>query len=224
MRSRMFLSGLLVLSSLLLILEPTYAAEPEEGKDYIWIDLDKENEGVLLTQAEQGDGISEPDEVAGVDCRKQPFPYNGPGNNHMYFRIDDSFMSGGDNEVWIVMEYFDSGVQIDCQYDSNGAGAVDGAFRGSGDGAFDMLILENSETWKTHVWHITDGRFENRGNGSDFRFSTHAAGDMWINRVWIMLFEPAEEFDPEDPFGLKANAVQSEGKLATRWAELKLGR
>lgn len=220
MRFGTVLSGLLVLSSVLLVLGPLYAEEePEEGKNYIWIDLDKENEGFLLTQAEQGDGITEEDEQGGVDCRKLPFPYAGPGHNHMYFRIDDSFIRGGEHEVWIVMEYFDLGENIDCQYDSNGAGPVDGAFRGAGDGAFDTLKPGNTETWQTHVWHITDGRFENRGNGSDFRFSTHAAGDMWVNRVWLMLFEPPDPFDPDEPFGAKA--VQPRDKLAITWGSLK---
>lgn len=223
MHFRMFLSGLLVLSSVLLALEPLHAKEePEEGKNYVWIDLGKKNEGFLLTQAEQADGVSEDDVKGDVDCRKQPFPYNGPGNNHMYFRIDDSFIFGGDHEVWIVMEYFDVGIGIDCQYDSNGAGPVDGAFRGGGDGAFLMLTPENTETWKTHVWYITDGRFENRGNGSDFRLSTHGVDDMWINRVWLLLFEPPDPFDPEDPFGAKA--VQPGDKSAITWGSLKSGR
>jgi len=220
MRSRVFLPGLLVLFSILLIPQFLHAKEnPEEGKDYIWVDLGEKNEGLLLTQEEQADGISEADEQAGVDCRKQPYPYAGPGNNHMYFRIDDSFIFGGDHEVWIVMEYLDLGNQIDCQYDSNGIGAVDGAFRGSGDGAYTMLNPGNTETWKFHVWHIEDGRFENRGNGSDFRFSTHAAGDMWINRVWVTLFEPEESFDPDDLS--RPKAVQPNGKLTTRWAKIK---
>ena len=220
MRSRMFLCGLLFVFSILLILEPVYAKEdPKEGVDYIWIDLGKENEGVFLQQAEQGDGITEEDEQGDVDCRKLPYPYAGPGHNHMYFRIDDPFMCGGEHEVWIVMEYFDLGEQIDCQYDSTGAGPVDGAFRGAGDGAFNMLKPTNTETWQYHVWHIPDGRFENRGNGSDFRFSTHAAGDMWVNRVWVTLFEPEDPFNPDDLS--RPQAVQPGGKSAITWGMLK---
>jgi len=214
--------SLMVLSLLLLILTTAYALdEPEEGKNYIWVDLGKENEGFLLTQEEQGDGISDAGDKAGVDCRKQPFPYAGPGNNHMYFRIDDTFIFGGEHEVWIVMEYFDFGTQIDCQYDSNGVGAVDGAFRGSSDGAYPRLNPTNTETWMTHVWPIVDGRFENRANGSDFRFSTHGSGDMWINRVWIFLYEPPDPFDPEDIS--RPEAVQPGDKAAITWGTLKSG-
>jgi len=220
MRLRVF--SLMVLSLLLLILTTAYALdEPEEGKNYIWVDLGKENEGFLLTQEEQGDGISDAGDKAGVDCRKQPFPYAGPGNNHMYFRIDDTFIFGGEHEVWIVMEYFDFGTQIDCQYDSNGVGAVDGAFRGSSDGAYPRLNPTNTETWMTHVWPIVDGRFENRANGSDFRFSTHGSGDMWIDRVWIFLYEPPDPFDPEDIS--RPEAVQPGDKAAITWGTLKSG-
>ena len=211
---------LLVFSLLILIATSIYAQEvPEEGKNYIWIDLGEENEGFLLTQAEQADGISEVDEKAGVECRKQPFPYAGPGNNHMYFRIDDTFIFSGEHEVWIVMEYFDEGTRIDCQYDSNGVGAVNGSYRGANDGAYAMLNPGNTGIWKTHVWHIVDGRFENRANGSDFRISTHGQSDMWINRVWIFLYEPPEPFNPDDI--AHPEAVDPEDKAATTWGVIK---
>ena len=221
MRFRIVLSSILIISFTFLASALIYAQEkPEEGKNYIWIDLGKKNEGVLLIQSEQGDGITEPDIVAGVDCKKLPYPYAGPGNNHMYFKIDDSFMFGGNNKVWIVMEYFDLGENIDCQYDSNAAGAVEGAFRGAGDGAFKALKPTNTEKWLFHIWVIPDGRFENRGNGSDFRFSTHAAGDMWVNRVWITLFEPKDPFNPDDLS--RSQAVQPGNKAAVTWGKLKI--
>ena len=220
MRIRLTLLVLFMLSLVLLISPILYGEEPIEGKNYIWIDLGEKNEGLFLTLApDGGDGITEPDEKADVDCRKLPFPYAGPGHNHMYFDIDDSFMKGGDNEVWMPMEYFDEGIAIDCQYDSNGAGPVDGAFRGVGDGAFDELQITNTEEWLVHVWHIKDGRFENRGNGHDFRFSTHARGDMWVNRIWIFTYEPPDPFNPDDLS--MAKAVYPNGKLATRWGEIK---
>jgi len=220
MSSRVILIVSLISLLVLSICSALYAEEPIEGENYIWVDLGAEDVSFLLALVPSaGDGISDPDVQAGVDCKKCPFPYDGPGHNHMYFDVDDSFIMGGDREVWIVMEYFDLGEAIDCQYDSNGAGPVDGSFRGAGDGAFTELKLENTETWKTHVWHITDGRFENRGNGYDFRFSTHARGDMWVNRVWIFLYEPPDPFNPEDLS--KAQAVQPADKLATTWGSLK---
>jgi hypothetical protein len=215
--------ALILVQTFLISMISTAAEEPKLGENLIWIDLGEENEGLLLTQEEQADGITEPATKLAVDCRENPWPYNGPGHNHMYFRIDDGFLLGGDHEAWIVMEYFDSleAQQIDCQYDSNGAGPVNGAFRGAGDGAFLMLKPEGTDEWRVHIWYINkDGRFENRGNGSDFRFSSHGQGPIWINRVWFSLIEPPDPFDPETPFGI-GKPVEPAMKLAATWATIK---
>ena len=207
----------------LLISFGTFAAEePVEGENFIWVDLGEENEGVLLTQSEQGDGVTEPAEQDNVDCLENPWPYNGQGHNHMYFKIDDAFLFGGNQQVWIVMEYFDSNQaeEIDCQYDSNGAGPVGGAFRGAENGAFPIINPEGTDEWRVHIWEIKDGRFENRANGSDFRFSSHGKGPIWVNRVWVSTIEPPENFDPEGLFGMP-QAVNPISKLATTWGQLK---
>lgn len=198
------------------------AEEPEEGKNFIWVDLGKENEGVLLIQSEQEDGVTEPAMQGKVDCRENPWPYNGPGHNHVYFRIDDSFLFGGNNKAWIVIEYFDSNKaeQIDCQYDSNGVGHVDGAFRGAEHDAFPVIEPEGTDKWRIHIWAIKDGRFENRANGSDFRISSHGKGPIWINRVWVSTIEPPENFDPDGLFGMP-QVVDPTSKLATTWGQLK---
>ena len=224
MFKRITLAVALILVQILLFSMFSIAAEePKEGENFIWVDLGEENKGILLTQSEQGDGITEPATQDGVDCRENPWPYGGPGHNHMYFKIDDSFLFGGKHEAWIVMEYFDSALaaQINCQYDSNGAGPVNGAFRGAGDGAFPMLNPEGTDKWHVHIWHINkDGKFENRANGSDFRFSSNGQGPIWINRVWFSLIEPPDPFDPETPFGI-GKAVEPAMKLATTWGTIK---
>ena len=215
---------LILIQCVLISLGTSAAAEPIEGENFIWVDLGKENKGVLLTQSEQGDGVTEPAVQDKVDCLENPWPYAGEGHNHMYFRIDDAFLLGGNHEAWIVMEYFDSNKaeEINCQYDSNGAGPVNGAFRGAGNGAFPVLKPEGTDTWRVHIWVIKDGRFENRGNGSDFRFSSHGKGPIWINRVWFSTIEPPENFDPDGVFGTPL-AVDPVSKLATTWGRLKIG-
>jgi hypothetical protein len=198
------------------------AEEPVEGENFIWVDLGEESDGVLLTQSEHGDGVTKPAVQDKVDCLENPWPYNGNGHNHMYFKIDDSFLFGGNHEAWIVMEYFDSNEaeEIDCQYDSNGVGPVGGAFRGAGDNAFPVVKPEGTDKWRVHIWVIKDGRFENRGNGSDFRFSSHGKGPIWINRVWVSTLELPENFDPDSLFGMP-RAVDLVSKLTTTWGQLK---
>ena len=216
------LTVILLIQCFLISLGAFAAEEPVEGENFIWVDLGGESEGVLLTQSEQGDGITEPAVQDKVDCLENPWPYNGPGHNHMYFKIDDSFLFGGNHKAWIVMEYFDSNKaeQINCQYDSNGAGPVGGAFRGAGDGAFPVLKPEGTDKWRVHIWIIKDGRFENRANGSDFRFSSNGKGPIWINRVWVSTIEPPKNFDPDGLFGMP-QAVDPVSKLAMTWGQLK---
>ena len=223
LRRMQWTTATLILIQCLLISAGAIAAEePEEGKNFVWVDLGKKSEGVLLTKSEQADGVTKHAVQGGVDCLENPWPYNGPGHNHMYFKIDDSFLVGGDHKAWIVMEYFDSNEakEIDCQYDSNGAGPVGGAFRGVGNDAFAATKLGGTDKWLVHIWVIKDGRFENRANGSDFRFSAHATGPIWINRVWFSTIEPPEKFDPDSPFGIP-QAVDPVSKLTTTWGQLK---
>ena len=224
MRGQVRYVAMLIAFQVVMLLTFSVAAEdPEEGKNFVWVDLGKKNESLLLTQSEQGDGKTKPTVKSGMDCRENPWPYNGPGHNHMYFKIDDTFLVGGKHKAWIIMEYFDSNKaqEIDCQYDSNGAGPVGGAFRGARDDAFPVLKPEGTDKWRVHIWYINkDGRFENRANGSDFRFSSHGKGPIWINRVWFSLIKPPDDFDPEGIFGI-AKSVEWYEKLAVTWGQLK---
>jgi len=224
MRGQVRYVAMLIAFQVVMLLTLSVAAEdPEEGKNFVWVDLGKKNESLLLTQSEQGDGKTKPTVKSGMDCRENPWPYNGPGHNHMYFKIDDTFLVGGKHKAWIIMEYFDSNKaqEIDCQYDSNGAGPVGGAFRGARDDAFPILKPEGTDKWRVHIWYINkDGRFENRANGSDFRFSSHGKGPIWINRVWFSLIKPPDDFDPEGIFGI-AKSVEWYEKLAVTWGQLK---
>ena len=176
----------------------------------VWVDLGAENDEHGLSQTDEAgqDAATEVATIGGIECRKNPV---GGISYYIYFLIDDNFLVGGNNEVWIVMEYFDSeanpGDLIDCQYDSNGAGDVDGAYSGGQFGAFDLLAREGTNEWRFHTWHITDGRFENRQNGgSDFRLRS-SESTLAINRVEVWLSEPT--------------AVEPIMKLATTWGNLK---
>ena len=109
MRGQVRYVAMLIAFQVVMLLTLSVAAEdPEEGKNFVWVDLGKKNESLLLTQSEQGDGKTKPTVKSGMDCRENPWPYNGPGHNHMYFKIDDTFLVGGKHKAWIIMEYFDS--------------------------------------------------------------------------------------------------------------------
>ena len=224
MFQRITLAMVLMLFQLLLISMVSIAQEPKELEDFVWIELGDENDEHGLIQFDfPNDGQTDVVKKGNPkkECRLSP---NADTCRYMYFRIDDTFLFGGNNEVWIVIEYFDIADPvengIDCHYDSNGAGDVDGAYRGASFGAFDFKFLEGTNEWRFHTWHITDGRFENRQNGnSDFRVHRRY-GDLWLNRVWVSLIAPPDPFEPS------ANeswpwAVEPSMKLTTTWGAIK---
>ena len=216
MSQRIIFAMVLMLVQLLLMSMFSIAKEPKEGVDYIWVDLGKENDEHGLSQTDEAgqDSATEVDTIGGIECRKNPV---GGISYYIYFQIDDTFLVGGNNEVWIVMEYFDSvanpGDLIDCQYDSNGEGDVNGAYRGAQFGAFPGLARGGTNEWLFYTWHIIDGRFENRQNGgSDFRLRS-SESTLAINRVWF--------FNVEPPSSWPDWAVEPSMKLATTWGVLK---
>lgn len=75
------------------------------------------------------------------------------------------------------VEYYDSpGGHITPQYDSN-SGAYTSA---------SSLTFTGTNTWKTHVWTLTNCKFANRQNGSaDFRLYVGTSQNVYIDRVWV---------------------------------------
>ena len=225
MSQRITFSVVLILALFLLIAMVSSIARgvPKEGVDFVWVDLGKENDehGLSQTDAGANDGAFEVDKKDGVDCRKSPV---GDIIYYMYFQIDDNFVFGGNNEAWIVIEYFDtnepSETGVDCQYDSNGEGDVQGAYSGAKFGSFPFLELEGTKTWRFHIWHITDGRFENRQKASgDFRLCRRN-GPLWLNRVWVSLIKPPDSFNPTSNESWPMD-VEPSMKLASTWGALK---
>ena len=86
------------------------------------------------------------------------------------------------------------------------------------------MIPQGTDTWKTTAFHILDGRFENRGNGSDFRISSDGNCPIWINRVWLGLIEAPDPFSPDAPFEVTSTAVSPGGKMSLTWAAMKSAR
>jgi len=176
------------------------------AEDFVWIDLGAENDEHGLSQFDHpGDGKTEVVTVGNPEkeCRLSPGRLGSNGrSSYIYFQIDDNFLSGGTNEVWIIMEYLDSDQEqpIECHYDS-----VDAAYKEA-----DVRELGGTNEWLFHTWHITDGKFENSQNSnSDFRIRSYS-DPIWLNRVWVSL-------EPYDP----AAAVEPTMKLATTWGAMK---
>ena len=216
MFQRITFAMVLILVQLLLISMFSMAQNPKELKDFVWIELGEENDEHGLIQFEYpNDGVTEVVKEGDPkkECRLSPGRI-GPAksSSYMYFQIDDNFVFGGTNEVWIIMEYLDSEQEqsIECQYDG-----VDNAYKDA-----DVRKPGGTNKWLFHAWHITDGKFENSQNGnSDFRLRSYS-DPIWLNRVWVTLIKPPDSFKPL-PYESWPMAVEPSTKLATTWGALK---
>ncbi|WP_258169002.1 glycoside hydrolase family 55 protein [Paenibacillus sp. AR247] len=95
---------------------------------------------------------------------------NDPAQNilYFYFNVDDDFAGDlSDQDVLVTAEYYDQGNgDMVLQYDSKQSAFKDAP----------LFSYENSGTWKTHTFKLSDARFENRTNGADFRIGVTGAG------------------------------------------------
>ncbi|MBI1930743.1 DUF5010 domain-containing protein [Candidatus Poribacteria bacterium] len=163
-----------------------FKSAPDYSKEtVVWTDLGAANDTHGLIQLELTDGVTEPASIGGKECKKLPYPYSGPGNNHMYFDVNRQFIFAEKTEVWIVVAYFDVGQQMVLQYDSPGEG-IPAQFKSAS-----VIQMTGSQTWKETIFHLDDAFFGNRANGTDFRLTSGGAGDLDINKVAVFKENPA---------------------------------
>jgi len=216
MFQRITFAIVLILVQLLLMSIFAMAQAPKELEDFVWIELGEENDEHGLIQFDfPNDGKTEVVKEGNPkkECRLSPGRL-GPDkrSSYIYFQIDDTFLSGGTNEVWIITEYLDSDQEqpIECHYDG-----VDAAYKEA-----DVRELGGTNEWLFHTWHITDGKFENSQNGnSDFRIRSYS-DPIWLNRVWVSLIDPPDSFNPA-PNESWPWDVEPLMTLATTWGTLK---
>jgi len=155
-------------------IEVTDVEPPDPTAAYI--NLGTNNIENNLYVASPADGDHDQVNIGGRDCRKNVVPGQ---DKYMYFRIDDLWAyQGSQTEVWISMEYYDSGTEnFKLQYDATGGIYYQNS---------DSIDRTNSNAWKTYTWHVTDAYFGNNQNGSsDFRFGGGASEDFYIDIVEV---------------------------------------
>jgi hypothetical protein len=115
-----------------------------------------------------GDGVWWAAEVKGakaVVSDVNPFSNN---SRYLYFNVDDAFAFDlFDKTVVVSVTYLDGGCEsFHIEYDNvdPGKGAIDGAFRRSGN-----VTINGTGDWKTAELRLEQCRFMNRSNGADLR-------------------------------------------------------
>jgi hypothetical protein len=115
----------------------------------------------------------------------------GPGNNNMYFDIDDSVARTGDYSATVTISYYDRGTgSVQVQYDN-----------GEGDPCHPAgtITLTNSRTWKTASVTVSGAYFGGLEHvNGDFRL--HAGTSITVHSVAVAVTGPAvpsvTEFPP----------------------------
>lgn len=138
-----------------------------------YVKLATKNEGSGLSQSENPDGATQPEEKDGKKCRML-IPNQLGGNRYLYFKTEPPFSAG--KKIEIEIEYFDEGSgTVKLQYDS-----AEGPWKESAE----TIELEGSKGWKKFTFKISDADFKKRCNGCDFRFDY--PGDLCVAAVRVM--------------------------------------
>ncbi|MBC7328508.1 beta-galactosidase [bacterium] len=130
-----------------------------------------------------GDGVNFPANIEGKSCR-----YNDAenGSYYLYFKVSDSFLMGGKNEVYITIEYYDDFGPFTIQYD-----APDNPYKD-----LPMELRLGSYKWQKITFHISDAHFANRQNWqADFRIYSPGTR-IYIHKVEVSKEKPAS-YNPE---------------------------
>ncbi len=191
----------------------------------LMIDLGKENvsKGILLHT--NADGVTEPDDKAGLECRSVPkvppaIPNTG---NHAYFIVDSTKIDNKakEDKLWIAVEYFDkaeagsTGILMD--YDDKGDAYPNQAFALGLPKDKRTINFTDTNEWKIVIIPIEMAEFKEQGNGGDFRFHIvpYMSGKFYLNRIWVS----NKELKESDLVAVKA--VRSANKMTSFWGKIK---
>ena len=158
-----------------------WAAEP------LSVRLGNTNEEHGLSVPSGGDGENTAAEAGGSPCRR----IAGDKARYLYVKADAARMPAGDYDAWLLVEYFDDGVQIArVEYDAAPVVREKNTFY---TGAEDQLLLAGSGQWQRAVIHLPHARFGHGQNGqADFRL---AGRGLAVRRIEVA-FTPPPDYRP----------------------------
>jgi|GEM_PF-216453 len=147
------------------------------------IDLGADNTRQGLRIVDFGDGETVAATIGGRDCRRNDVSGS---DCYMYFDVDDLFVYGNRGYVDVLIEYYDTGTgTIGIRYDSTSGAYTDGG----------SVTLGNTNQWKTHVFQLSNVKFEGNQNGySDFRL-VKTSGYYYIDKVKVAWAEKSPDVD-----------------------------
>lgn len=135
--------------------------------------------GLNLVRMGDGDPVAET--IGGVSCERTDSTND---KYHMYFDIDDEYVTGSGKPIDVEVEYFDNSTgQVLVQYkDQSDEWTTVGSPN-----------MTNSNTWKKVTLSIFDGVFSGGINGADIRIAYYAGkgNDLYVKSVTVKRFVTA---------------------------------
>jgi hypothetical protein len=150
------------------------------GQKSVSTNLDRVNTPDGITHPHTGDGDTVSFTIGGRNARRNDNPAE---DFYMYFAAADWFTSqASDPTLYIAIEYFDDGNgPLTLQYDSNTGNTLPAFFKNGG-----SVQRTDSDTWKTHLFRVTDSFFGNRQNyGADFRIGAGVGNTFYLDGVTV---------------------------------------
>lgn len=133
----------------------------EEEYAYINVGNGMEGTNISLVRSDViGDGVTEAAVIDGVKCRSVSKA------NYMYFDVNNSYISGSDNNITVFVTYYDEGIDdLEVQYPANDDTSMNSNYKPV------SVKRTNSKTWKTKQFDLRDARLANsqQSGKADFR-------------------------------------------------------
>lgn len=139
-----------------------------DATSVLWVSAERNAPSELATRS-GGDGVVAPVVVDGAPAHRTA-PNRVSDARYAYFDVDPAWaFDCADGTFRIEVEYLDAGCDaFELQYDStDSAGSVrEGAFKSGG-----HIPVGGTRAWRTATFRVSDARFADRCNNSDFRFA-----------------------------------------------------
>ncbi|MBM7564946.1 hypothetical protein JOC55_001891 [Paenibacillus sacheonensis] len=125
-------------------------------------------QGITAHAGDNPDGLVK-GSLAGKGYWKTNKAAAGDRTLYLYLNVDDGYIFDSENQdVYVTVEYLDQGSgSFVLQYDALSAPFKDSA----------LFTYKDSGQWKTHTFKLSDAKFANRANGSDFRIGISGGGN-----------------------------------------------
>jgi hypothetical protein len=155
-------------------------------EDNVTVDLGTTDvvDGLQRPANEPGDGDTIKRNKDGVNCRRNSV---NTSDHYIYFQVDDNYAYQGDrSDVYVTIDWYDNTATgyYRLQYDGTSGSYLT---------ASPDIDCNNTDTWYTDTWHVTDAYFGNRQNASsDFRIFRSDSQYLFVDVVEVSNVPPGD--------------------------------